>query len=137
MNKEHGLRFETLAVHAGAEPDPETGAIAPPLHLSTTFRHGPAGERAAGFEYLRESNPTQSRLETACQHGEAAQVDRAGLEAFLRDTSGGYLAVCRHPDPALPPEACVESVAGVMIDATARQMWVAPGVPDTVAFALV
>ena len=80
---------------------------------------------------------TQSRLETACQHGEAAQVDRAGLAAFLRDTSGGYLAVCRHPDPALPPEACVESVAGVMIDATARQMWVAPGVPDTVAFALV
>jgi hypothetical protein len=64
-------------------------------------------------------------------------VDRAGLEAFLRDTSGGYLAVCRHPDPALPPEACVESVAGVMIDATARQMWVAPGVPDQVEFQLV
>ena len=80
---------------------------------------------------------TQSRLETSCRHGEAAQMDRAGLEAFLRDTGGGYLAVCRHPDPALPPEACVESVAGVMIDATARQMWVAPGVPDTVAFALV
>lgn len=77
---------------------------------------------------------TQSRLETSCRHGEATHVDRAGLEAFLRDTSGGYLAVCRHPDPALPPEACVESVAGVMIDATARQMWVAPGVPDTVAF---
>lgn len=80
---------------------------------------------------------TTSRLETACRHGEAGQVGRAGLEAFLRDTSGGYLAVCRHPDPALPPEACVESVAGVMIDASARQMWVAPGVPDTVAFALV
>lgn len=80
---------------------------------------------------------TQSRLETSCRHGEAAQVDRAGLEAFLRDTSGGYLAVCRHPDPALPPEACVESVAGVMIDATARQMWVAPGVPDQVEFQLV
>jgi isopenicillin-N N-acyltransferase-like protein len=80
---------------------------------------------------------TTSRLDTACRHGDAERVDRAGLEAFLRDTSGGYLAVCRHPDPALPPEACVESVAGVMIDASARQMWVAPGVPDTVAFALV
>lgn len=77
---------------------------------------------------------TQSRLATACRHGDNRQVDRAGLEAFLRDTGGGYLAVCRHPDPALPPEACVESVAGVMIDATARQMWVAPGVPDTVLF---
>ena len=59
------MRAETLAVHAGAEPDPATGAIAPPLHLSTTFRHGPAGERIGGFEYQRESNPTQARLEQA------------------------------------------------------------------------
>ena len=33
----------TLAVHAGNEPDPATGAVAPPIHLATTFRHGPAG----------------------------------------------------------------------------------------------
>ena len=38
-----GLRLETLAVHSGGEPDLATGAIAPPIHLSTTFRHGPAG----------------------------------------------------------------------------------------------
>ena len=79
---------------------------------------------------------TQSRLDTACRHGQAAQVDQAALEAFLRDTSGGYLAVCRHPDPALAPEACVESVAGVIIDVSARRMWVAPDVPDRVAFGL-
>ena len=36
------MRLETLAVHAGAETDPETGAVAPPIHLSTTFPHGPA-----------------------------------------------------------------------------------------------
>jgi len=59
------MRLETLAVHAGGEPDAETGAIAPPIHLATTFRHGPAGERQAGFEYVREGNPTQDRLETA------------------------------------------------------------------------
>ena len=47
MNDKGPLRFETLAIHAGAEPDQETGAIAPPIHLSTTFRHGPAGERVA------------------------------------------------------------------------------------------
>ena len=55
------MRAETIAVHAGAEPDAATGAIAPPLHFSTTFRHGPAGERVAGHEYQRESNPTQDR----------------------------------------------------------------------------
>ena len=57
--------LETLAVHAGGEPDSATGAIAPPLHLSTTFAHGPAGELVAGFEYARGNNPTQVRLQDA------------------------------------------------------------------------
>lgn len=77
---------------------------------------------------------TGSRLATACRHGEGGLLGRERLERFLRDTGDGHLAVCRHPDPALAPEARVESVAGVMIDITAREMWVAPGVPDTVAF---
>ena len=55
----------TLAVHAGNEPDPATGAVAPPIHLATTFRHGPAGERVAGYEYQREGNPTNDRLREA------------------------------------------------------------------------
>ena len=41
------MRFETLAVHAASEKDPATGAVAPPIHLSTTFEHGPAGETLA------------------------------------------------------------------------------------------
>ena len=69
------MRFETRAVHAGGEPDPATGAIAPPLHLSTTFEHGPAGEpHAAGHIYIRESNPTQSRLEEALAKIEGGEV---------------------------------------------------------------
>ena len=65
MTAPNGLHPATLAVHAGAEPDRETGAVAPPIHLATTFRHGPAGERVAGYEYHREGNPTQDRLEAA------------------------------------------------------------------------
>jgi len=79
------MRLETLAVHAGGEPDAETGAIAPPIHLATTFRHGPAGERQAGFEYVREGNPTQERLETALaalEHGEAALAFGSGMAAM-------------------------------------------------------
>ena len=78
------MRFETRAVHAAAEPDSETGALAPPLHLSTTFEHGPAGERRAGHLYIRESNPTQSRLEEALavlDSGEAALVYSSGVAA--------------------------------------------------------
>ncbi|HVJ61327.1 MAG TPA: aminotransferase class I/II-fold pyridoxal phosphate-dependent enzyme [Tahibacter sp.] len=79
------MRFETQAVHAGAEPDAETGALSPPLHLATTFRHGPAGERQAGFEYVRESNPTQSRLETALaalEQGREALAFGSGMAAM-------------------------------------------------------
>ena len=41
-----GLQAGTLAVHAGNAPDAATGAMAPPIHLSTTFRHGPAPDSA-------------------------------------------------------------------------------------------
>ncbi|MGE5179631.1 MAG: trans-sulfuration enzyme family protein [Bacteroidota bacterium] len=78
------MRFETRAVHAGGEPDPETGAIAPPVHLSTTFEHGPAGEARGGHIYVRESNPTQTRLEEALaqiEGGEAALVFASGVSA--------------------------------------------------------
>lgn len=53
---------QTLAVHAGNEPDAATGAVAPPIHLATTFRHGADGARVAGYEYQREGNPTNDRL---------------------------------------------------------------------------
>ena len=78
-------RFETLAVHAGGEADAHNGAVAPPLHLSTTFKHGPAAERLAGYEYQREGNPTQDRLETALaalDGGEAALAYGSGMAAM-------------------------------------------------------
>jgi cystathionine gamma-synthase len=79
------MRIETLTIHAGGEPDKETGAVTPPIHMATTFQHGPAGERVAGFEYQREANPTQSRLEeclAALEKGEAAQAYASGMAAM-------------------------------------------------------
>ena len=79
------LHPATLAVHAGAEPDAATGALAPPIHLATTFKHGPAGERIAGYEYQREGNPTQDRLETALaalEGGVAALAFASGMAAM-------------------------------------------------------
>ncbi len=79
------FRLQTLAVHAGAEADAQTGAVAPPLHFATTFRHGPAGERIAGYEYQREGNPTQDRLETALsalEGGQAALAFASGMAAM-------------------------------------------------------
>lgn len=59
------MRLETLAVHAGAEPDADTGALSPPLHLATTFLHAPDGSQDHGYLYQRYDNPTQQRLEQA------------------------------------------------------------------------
>lgn len=78
------MRLETIAVRAGAEVDPTTGALAPPLHLSTTFEHGPAAEAIHGFLYVRQKNPTQSRLEAALRDlegGVAALAFSSGMAA--------------------------------------------------------
>ena len=78
------MKMETLAVHAGAEVDPATGSIAPPLHLSTTFLHGPATEELHGYIYVRDKNPTQDRLEaamSALEGGEDTLAFSSGMGA--------------------------------------------------------
>ncbi|HWP62432.1 MAG TPA: PLP-dependent transferase [Candidatus Binatia bacterium] len=59
------LAFDTLAVHAGQEPDPATGALAPPIVTASTFRQDGVGRPRAGYEYSRTANPTRDRLERA------------------------------------------------------------------------
>lgn len=79
------MRLETLAIHAGGAADEATGAVSPPLHLATTFRHGPAAERVAGFEYQREGNPTNDRLReaiAALEGGATALTFASGMAAI-------------------------------------------------------
>jgi cystathionine gamma-synthase len=57
-------RFETIAVHAGHEPDTVTGAVVPPISLATTFAQDAVGS-PRGYEYSRSGNPTRAALETA------------------------------------------------------------------------
>jgi cystathionine gamma-synthase len=64
--------IETLAVHAGHQPDPATGAVTPPIHLSTTFQRDIDGAYPRGFMYGRYDNPNRQMLE-AC----LAELDRA------------------------------------------------------------
>lgn len=55
-------RFETLAVHAGQEPEPTTGAVMTPIFLTSTYAQAGPGEHK-GFEYSRTQNPTRFALE--------------------------------------------------------------------------
>jgi cystathionine gamma-synthase len=58
-------QFETLAVHAGAEPDATTGGVSPAIQMSTTFKQDGVGATRGGFEYGRSDNPTRRALEGA------------------------------------------------------------------------
>lgn len=57
------MRIETRAVHAGRRIDPATGAVTPPIYLSTTFEREASGRYPLGYSYSREGNPTRRALE--------------------------------------------------------------------------
>src|SRR5881275_3207072 len=78
------VRVETLAVHAGHEIDPATGAVAPPIHLSTTFERDVEGTYSRGFMYTRNNNPNRQALEegvSAVEGGAAAAAFGSGTGA--------------------------------------------------------
>jgi cystathionine gamma-synthase len=58
-------RIETLAVHAGAEPDEISGGVSPSIQMSTTFRQDAVAKPRRGYEYGRSGNPTRQALEAA------------------------------------------------------------------------
>jgi cystathionine gamma-synthase len=75
-------QIETTAVHAGRRIDPATGAVVPPIHLSTTFERAPDGEYPLGFSYSREDNPNRRALEeclAALEGGKEALSFSSGL----------------------------------------------------------
>jgi cystathionine gamma-synthase len=78
------VRIETLAVHAGHAIDPATGAVSPPLYLSTTFERDAEGGYPHGYVYARSANPTRHALErglAALEGGDDAAAFGSGLAA--------------------------------------------------------
>jgi cystathionine gamma-synthase len=79
------MHIETIAVHAGRAVDPATGAVSPPIHLSTTFERDPDGGFSRGFEYIRDDNPNRRSLETclaSLEGGVAAVAYPSGMAAI-------------------------------------------------------
>src|SRR3954467_12761419 len=67
------MKIETLAARAGHAPD-ATGAVAPPIHMTTTFERESDGTYRAGFVYSRYANPNRNALETAIASLEGGAV---------------------------------------------------------------
>jgi cystathionine gamma-synthase len=110
--QQHG--FETLAIHAGQEPDPVTGAVVPPIYQVSTYKQdgvgglrgkelGDAARWIDGYEYSRTDNPTRGALEeclAALEGGARSLAFASGLAAsdcLLR-------ATCRPGDHVLIPD---------------------------------
>jgi cystathionine gamma-synthase len=76
--------FNTRAIHAGQEPDPATGAVNVPVHLSTTFKQDGVGGLRGGYEYSRSGNPTRTALQealAALEQGSTGMAFASGLAA--------------------------------------------------------
>lgn len=84
--------FSTRAVHAGQDPDATTGAVIPPIHLTSTYVQDGVGGMRNGYEYSRSGNPTRDSLQTLLADldgGVAAYSFASGLaaeDALLRAT---------------------------------------------------
>jgi len=103
MSHEGAYGFETLAIHAGQEPDSATGAVVPPIYQTSTFKQDGVGGLRGGYEYSRSANPTRTALEeclAALEVGTTGLAFASGLAAedcLLR-------AVCRPGDHVVIPD---------------------------------
>ncbi|MGY1592749.1 cystathionine gamma-synthase [Geodermatophilus sp. SYSU D00708] len=82
--------FNTRAIHAGQDPDPATGAVIVPVHLTTTYKQDGVGGLRGGYEYSRSGNPTRTALQEALaaleqgRHGLAFASGLAAEDTLLR-----------------------------------------------------
>jgi cystathionine gamma-synthase len=97
----HG--FETLAIHAGQDPDPRTGAVVVPIYQTSTYAQDAVGRPRLGYEYSRTANPTRDALQESLaaieggRHGLAFASGLAAEDVLLR-------AVCRPGDHVVIPD---------------------------------
>ena len=57
------MKFETLTIHAGQDPDPANGAVMTPIYQTSTYRQDGVGKPRQGYEYSRTQNPTRKALQ--------------------------------------------------------------------------
>ncbi|MDP1780006.1 MAG: aminotransferase class I/II-fold pyridoxal phosphate-dependent enzyme, partial [Anaerolineales bacterium] len=89
------MKFETLAIHAGQEPDPNNGAVMTPVYLTSTYMQDGIGRPRQGYEYSRTLNPTRKALQDCLAElesgtfGLAFASGMAATDTVLRMLSSG------------------------------------------------
>jgi cystathionine gamma-synthase len=89
------MEIETLAIHAGQEPDPNNGAIMTPIYQTSTYKQDGVGKAREGYEYSRTKNPTRIALENCLAalegggYGLAFSSGMAATDTVLRLINSG------------------------------------------------
>ncbi|MFK7960258.1 MAG: PLP-dependent aspartate aminotransferase family protein [Phycisphaerales bacterium] len=81
---DHDLHLDSLCIHGGQRPDPVTGAVMPPVSLSSTYIQSSPGQHA-GYEYSRSHNPTRYAWERCI-----ATLENSGISEDVDVTCGGF-----------------------------------------------
>ncbi|HUN35723.1 MAG TPA: cystathionine gamma-synthase [Trebonia sp.] len=99
--------FETLAIHAGQEPDPVTGAVIPPIYQTSTFAQDGVGGTRGGYEYSRTANPTRTVLEECLAalegSGAASSAQAFAFASGMAAEDCLLRVICRPGDHVLIP----------------------------------
>src|SRR2546430_7547481 len=98
------MRFATTAIHAGQEPDPQTGAVTPPIYLTSTYSQ----KSQAEYVYGRSSNPTRDALQkslAALEEGKQALSFSSGMGAITT-----VLTLLKKGDHAIVTDDCYGGV---------------------------
>ncbi len=112
------MHLETIAVHAGHEVDALSGAVTPPIHLSTTFERSADGSYRAGYVYTRSGNPNRASLERCL-----AELEGGATAACFASGSGATLAVFQALEPGahvIAPSDAYYGTAKLLGDLFAR-----------------
>ncbi len=106
------IRLETEAVHAGRHTDPTTGAVVPPIHLTTTFERAPDNQLLGPYLYGRQGNPTRDALEEALARLEGGPVALAFASGLAAATA--VLQTLAPGDHVLLPDDVYSGVASLV-----------------------
>jgi cystathionine gamma-lyase len=99
LKKERNMKLATKYIHAGAEPDPSTGAIMTPIYQTSTYVQEAPGKNK-GYEYARSQNPTRKALEDALaiiengKYGLAFGSGVAATDAVIKLLNPGDEVIC-------------------------------------------
>jgi cystathionine gamma-synthase len=110
------MQFETIAAQAAHQIDAATGAVAPPIYLSTTFERDADGEYSRGFVYSRSDNPNRRALEQCLALLEGGEAGNAATAAFASGSAAtaAVFQALAPGDHVIAPDDCYHGTSRML-----------------------